>query len=252
VLCDSTSGKCKPTACEAGAFQCAGDVLQQCNADLTSFGSPKQCGPGLCDLANKTCKVCKPGTKMCAGNTVVTCDAAGQNLAMNACDSAAPFCSGQGVCSECKSTSDCKDAPACQVASGCSVGKCSYQPKKVDKSRAGTDGLLVRLGNPDPDPIYVIYGGAKFHIPNETEFPLYGDISQVTIDANLNSNYTNVPVDGTLVQDRGDPQGHIYRAEGGKLRWILEPGSIQTCGGGAPVKLCPTGSLGPLPVGDPI
>lgn len=71
--------RCITKVCTANETICTSDgTLQTCNSDGTSVeGTPRACGPGLCDAENKTCFGCVPNKNTCNGATAVRCSAAG-------------------------------------------------------------------------------------------------------------------------------------------------------------------------------
>ncbi|MCB9738942.1 MAG: SMP-30/gluconolactonase/LRE family protein [Deltaproteobacteria bacterium] len=80
-------GACVATVCEPGASQCAGEALLTCEADGLSWASAACKAASGTDLgegcvttdgkASCKSKLCKPGTAVCAGETVATCKADG-------------------------------------------------------------------------------------------------------------------------------------------------------------------------------
>ena len=241
-LCDQANGTCKSPVCEAGSYTCTGDSLDACKPDLTGYES-RLCPPGLCDAQRKTCLICKPDTTMCAGSTLVTCDATGQRTnSGRTCSGDTAICdAASGSCVECRVTADCKTQHDCADASGCSRGKCTYRAKA--RKTAPGDGTTVHSGTENPDPIYVVFGNALFWIPNPEELEgSYGGFAN-TQQVSLSS-YEKCPVAGTLIVERGDPVGFVYVSTGSELKWVKSPADLDTyCGGSANIKVVPTGSL---------
>ncbi|HEU4583348.1 MAG TPA: hypothetical protein VFS67_34055 [Polyangiaceae bacterium] len=95
-LCDAPNRRCNPPACAAGARRCetrgANPVITQCAPGREGFDTLRSCEPGqICDAANNECDVCTPDAVRCDGDTLVTCDARGQNELRQRC--------GPGLCS---------------------------------------------------------------------------------------------------------------------------------------------------------
>ncbi|HET8936066.1 MAG TPA: hypothetical protein VFN67_21615 [Polyangiales bacterium] len=239
-LCDQVRGTCLSSACEADAYSCDGDRLNVCKPDLTGYQFAKQCPPGLCDAGKKGCKQCKPGAMSCDGATLMTCDGLGEHLEVGAmCEGQSPICDESRGCVECKATSDCKAAHDCADLTGCSAGVCQYAAKM--RRTAVGDGSLVREGNPDPDPIYVVFGGALFYISSEDEVNSYGGFAKVQIKP---LSYARCPVPGTLITERGDSVGYIYVSDGKQLNSIKSQSDLEMyCGGSASIVVVPAGSL---------
>jgi hypothetical protein len=95
-LCDAQNRRCNPPVCAAGARRCEtrgqNPVITQCAPGREAFNVARTCTPGqICDAQNNECDVCTPNAVRCEGDTLVTCDARGQNEARQAC--------GPGLCS---------------------------------------------------------------------------------------------------------------------------------------------------------
>jgi hypothetical protein len=240
-LCDPRQGQCNASVCEADAYSCDGDRLSVCKPDLTGYQFSKQCPPGLCDAEKKACKQCAPGAMSCDGSTVMLCDGLGETMeAGPSCEGMTPVCDETRGCVECKATGDCKAVHDCADLAGCGTGACQYVAKP--RRTALGNGDLVRSGNPDPDPIYVVYGGALFYIASEDELTNnYGGFGKVQIKA---LNYARCPVQGTLIMERGDTVGYIYVSDGKQLNWVKNPADLESyCGGSASIVVVPAGSL---------
>jgi hypothetical protein len=96
ALCDANNRRCNPPACGAGARRCEtrgqNPVITQCAAGREAFNVVRTCNPGqICDSQNNECDVCTPNAVRCEGDTLVTCDARGQNETRQTC--------GRGLCS---------------------------------------------------------------------------------------------------------------------------------------------------------
>ncbi|MGZ8222095.1 MAG: hypothetical protein ACXWT0_10645 [Methylobacter sp.] len=101
-------------------------------------------------------------------------------------------------------------------------------------------------------PVYVIYGGAKFWIPDPQVLQrLYGGWAAVTIvDDNSLANVPTLPRDGTILREEHD--AYVWRIEGGKRRHITTPTVLNQFGGWNAVRVVPDNATSPFPVGDPI
>jgi hypothetical protein len=125
ALCNATAGMCTPGACIPGKVSCNNNTLTKCNAMGTGFDINKPCGMGVCDVDGADCNICQPGTTMCQGEMVMTCDPTGQMLTPTPCPSG-QHCMGMGQCVECTSDNDCS-----ALTQGCVVGMC-------DANKCGT------------------------------------------------------------------------------------------------------------------
>jgi len=95
-LCDAANRRCNPPVCATGARRCEtrgqSPVISQCAPGREAFNVVRTCSPGqICDAQNNECDVCTPGAVRCEGDTLVTCDARGQNETRQTC--------GAGLCS---------------------------------------------------------------------------------------------------------------------------------------------------------
>jgi hypothetical protein len=113
------------------------------------------------------------------------------------------------------------------------------------------DRTVIR---PFDDPaVDVVYGGARFWIPNpETLHALgfsWGDV-RVVPSGNLNA-IGRIPRDGTLLRELTDPT--VWVIEAGKRRAFPDPETFRTLGHSWDrIGLVPDGALAHLPVGNPI
>ena len=95
-LCDAANRRCNPPVCATGARRCEtrgqSPVISQCAPGREAFNVARTCNPGqICDAQNNECDVCTPNAVRCEGDTLVTCDARGQNESRQTC--------GRGLCS---------------------------------------------------------------------------------------------------------------------------------------------------------
>lgn len=234
ALCDATAGTCRAPACSAGEIKCTGDSLDQCKSDLTGYSS-KRCGAGLCDAANKTCMMCKPGTKTCSGNALVTCNSTGQSMDRSpACAGDTPICDAdKGACAQCRATTDCAKHDCAEAT--CGQGSCSYRAKW---SSHPTGYTTVRLG--DAAEVYVVVGGGIFHCDNEAELEDYGGFAPVKSVSALPG---PCPSAGTMVRAKGDDA--VYVSTGSALTHVLSEQDVDMyCGGWSAVNQVPARSVG--------
>lgn len=107
------------------------------------------------------------------------------------------------------------------------------------------DGTLVREWN-RPE-VYVIYGGAKFHIPDPpTLFALGFDWPQVSvIPPGGTGKLLEIPIDGTLIQEQHDPS--VFLVDGRKLRKVSSLSA--RCLPSRHVRIVPDAALANLPHG---
>jgi hypothetical protein len=110
------------------------------------------------------------------------------------------------------------------------------------------DGALVREWN-RPE-VYVIYGGAKFHIPDPpTLFALGFDWTRVNvIPPSGTGKLLQTPIDGTLVKEQHDPR--VFLVDGRQLRWVNSPAVMAArCLPWRHVRVVPDAALVNLPHG---
>lgn len=112
------------------------------------------------------------------------------------------------------------------------------------------DGSLVKAV--DQPQVYVIYGGAKFWIPDPATFSAMGfnwGAIQTLPDAVVAAIPTT-PVDGTLLKERSSAPVYVMR--GGAKCHILHPDGVVAAGGWEKVRLVPDGALAKIPNGSDI
>lgn len=83
------------------------------------------------------------------------------------------------------------------------------------------DGTLLReFGRPE---VYVVFGGAKFWIPDPPTLVTLGfDWSKVrVIPPGTSKLLATMPIDGTLVKEQHNPQ--VFLVEGKQLLWVTSP-----------------------------
>lgn len=108
------------------------------------------------------------------------------------------------------------------------------------------DGELVREASAAP--VYVIFGGAKFWIPNPTVLQSFGGWAAVKVVPDLSlAPVPSVPRDGTVLREMSSAPVYVMRS--GQKSWIPNPDVLQKYGGWAAVKVVPDGALAPFPDG---
>jgi hypothetical protein len=113
------------------------------------------------------------------------------------------------------------------------------------------DGTLIKeASNPR---IYIIYGGAKFWIPNAPTFNrMYpGGWNRVVVvpDGDL-ANVPDLAQDGTILRE--EHNAYVWRMDGGKKCWVTTPSVLLRFGGWPMVRVVPDLSLANIPTGAPI
>src|SRR5690349_5729708 len=98
------------------------------------------------------------------------------------------------------------------------------RPHTVDRavadaiSETPVDGTLLRE---EPAPIFVIYGGARFHVPDPWTLERLYDTAQVwNLWPGATAHLRRVPKDGTRLREEGS--NHVYEIVGGRRRAVLD------------------------------
>ncbi len=94
-LCDAGNRRCNPPVCTPGQRRCStagqAPIVEQCAPGRDRFETVRTCGAGqLCDAQNLECDNCQANSVSCQGDTLLTCDARGQNQTRQTC--------GRGLC----------------------------------------------------------------------------------------------------------------------------------------------------------
>jgi hypothetical protein len=113
------------------------------------------------------------------------------------------------------------------------------------------DGTLLREWN-RPE-VFVVYGGARFWIPDPATLLALGfDWNRVQIiPPNSIGKVPTTPFDGTLLKEQHDQK--IYLVDGGKRRWVTSPAAMDArCLPWRHVRTVPDHALAPLPLGPDI
>jgi hypothetical protein len=110
-----------------------------------------------------------------------------------------------------------------------------------------SDGTLLKEQN-NPA-IFVIFGGAKFFIPDPATFEALGfDWARVrTIPDGALAAVGNLPHDGTVLRELSSAA--VFVIIGGQKSWIPDPDVLRRFGGWAVVRVVPDGSLAGIPTG---
>jgi hypothetical protein len=109
-------------------------------------------------------------------------------------------------------------------------------------------GTLVREWN-RPE-VYVVFGGATFHIPNPPTLITLGfDWSMVrVIPAGSTSKLLTIPIDGTLLREQHDAK--VFLVDNQQLRHVKSTNVMDaTCLPPRGVRVVPDTSLSTLPLG---
>lgn len=110
---------------------------------------------------------------------------------------------------------------------------------------APADGVLLRERN-RPE-VFVVYGGAKFWIPNpETLFDLGFDFSMVKVIPDGGTTQIGpMPFDGTLIKEQHDPKVFLVAQQ--QLSWVTSPSVMDaSCFPWRHVRTVPDGALAGL------
>lgn len=126
-----------------------------------------------------------------------------------------------------------------------------FQIKKVGGANVWPDGSVLREANDAA--VYVIYGGAKFRIPDPATlfrlFPTGWSVVQTVVDGSLSS-LTTVPNDGSILRE--EHSVYVWLIEAGTKRHITTPAILRRYGGWPMVHVVPDYGLDRLPVGQPV
>lgn len=112
------------------------------------------------------------------------------------------------------------------------------------------DGSVLR--EQSSAPVYVIFGGAKFHIPDPTVLAqLYGGWGSVVVvpDHSLDAVPTT-PRDGTVLREADHAE--VWLIEAGQKQHITSTDVLNRYGGWAVVHVVPDGATANFPTGNPI
>jgi hypothetical protein len=96
--------------------------------------------------------------------------------------------------------------------------------------------------------VYIIQGGARFHIPDPTAMESFGGFGVVhpVPDGTLGQ-FQRLPKNGTLLREISDTK--VYRIETGRKRWVTTPADLDPLGGFPTVRIVPDGALAGIPDG---
>jgi hypothetical protein len=108
------------------------------------------------------------------------------------------------------------------------------------------DGSLVRERSSAP--VYVVFGGARFWIPDPTWLERYGGWAAVTeVPDGALANVPAIPREGTVLREWSSAP--VYVVQGGQKRWIPNPTILDRFGGRPAVRVVPDGGLAAIPDG---
>lgn len=112
--------------------------------------------------------------------------------------------------------------------------------------RPSENDIVKEVSNPA---IYVIYGGAKFHIPSPAVFSELGfDSSKIrVVPDGVMARVSVVPRDGTVLRELSSAP--VYVIQNGQKCWISTPIVLERFGGWSVVKVVPYGGLDLIPMG---
>jgi hypothetical protein len=110
------------------------------------------------------------------------------------------------------------------------------------------DNLLLK--EHDDTAVYVVHGGAKFHVNNKKEVNLFGGWGAVRkIPSNRIEQVPDIPIrDNLLVKEHGD--GSVFVVHGGAKFWISSGDELEAVpewGGWSAVRTLPAGLMGQIP-----
>lgn len=110
------------------------------------------------------------------------------------------------------------------------------------------DGTLLReIDRPE---VFIVYGGAKFWIPNPAVLHNLGfDFPQVKkIPSGTTAQLGTIPFDGTLIKEQGNPK--VFLVQNSQLRWVTSPAAMDwNCLPWRHVRTVPDDALATLPPG---
>jgi hypothetical protein len=125
------------------------------------------------------------------------------------------------------------------------------QIKKIGGTNVWPDGSVLKETS-DPK-IYVMYGNAKFWIPDPQTlfrlFPTGWNVVQVVPDGTLNP-IDGMPKDGTILRE--EHNAYVWLIEASTKRHITTPSVLTRLGGWHMVRVVPDFSLDKIPVGQPV
>jgi hypothetical protein len=110
------------------------------------------------------------------------------------------------------------------------------------------DGTLLR--DSDRPEVFVVYGGAKFWIPNPPTLASLGfNFGEVdVVPPGGTSKLGTMPINGTLLKEQSDPK--VFLVESQTLRWVTSPNVMdRQCLAWRHVRTVPDGALAALPHG---
>ena len=137
VACGGATPKCDPQSAACVACYDGSQCPQSGNACLQAACTSNQCGfvpkvqgaacpGGTCNGAGQ-CYVCQPGSTVCSGNQVLTCNAMGQYDAPLVCSGGTPYCDPQSPsCVQCVSAANCPASGSSCITATCNGNACGF------------------------------------------------------------------------------------------------------------------------------
>lgn len=103
------------------------------------------------------------------------------------------------------------------------------------------DGSLIK--EKTNSTVYVIYGGAKFWVPNEEYVKFYGGWSKLKVvpDGTLPSLTVNIPHNGTMLKEKSSDR--VYVIQNSRGIWLTNATEVIEYGGWNMVRTVPDGSF---------
>jgi len=142
IACSGATSKCDPQNPKCVACYDASQCPQGANACLVATCAGNQCGfsnapngtactsngtPGTCN-GSGLCFVCQPGSSLCNGNLLESCNAVGQYDATS-CNGGTPYCNQSSPsCVQCLNAGQCPASGNPCLASACNGNACGFSP----------------------------------------------------------------------------------------------------------------------------
>ena len=142
ITCSGATSKCDPQNPKCVACYDASQCPQGANACLVATCAGNQCGfsnapngtactsngtPGTCN-GSGLCFVCQPGSSLCNGNLLESCNAVGQYDATS-CNGGTPYCNQSSPsCVQCLNAGQCPASGNPCLASACNGNACGFSP----------------------------------------------------------------------------------------------------------------------------
>ena len=150
--CDPTTGACVECNTTSQCAQPANPCLSAVCSNHACGYAPKTTGtacPGGTCSAIGTCQACSPGSAVCSGNGVLTCNASGQYDPVASCSGGTPYCNAaNATCVQCTSAGQCSQPANSCLQATCTGNACGIA-NKADGSACttGSDAGTCSAGN---------------------------------------------------------------------------------------------------------